>query len=64
MNKKGLTWSTIVTAIIALIVLIFIVWIFREQIQGISKQFLSVIKQTGASADDFSKNVKGLIPEK
>ena len=57
MNKKGMAWGTIVTAIIAIIVLMMLVWIFREQISEISKQFLSVIKQTTASSKDFSEEV-------
>ena len=63
MNKKGLAWGTIVTAIIAIIVLMTLIWIFRDQISEISKQFLSVIKQTTASSKDFSEEVNQLGKE-
>jgi len=62
MNKKGLTWSTIVTAIIVLIVLVTIIWIFREQIGDISEKFSEIIKQTGASSEEFSESIKDLVP--
>ncbi|MBU2639186.1 MAG: hypothetical protein KKG75_00595 [Nanoarchaeota archaeon] len=62
MNKKGLAWGMIVTAIIAILVLVILVWIFREQLTGISEQFLNVIKQTSASSKDFSEEIKNLNP--
>lgn len=60
MNKKGLTWNFIVTAIIAVIVLILLIWIFKEQIGQVSKQFLNVIKQTTTSSKEFSEGLKNL----
>lgn len=60
MNKKGLTWNFIVTAIIAVIVLILLIWIFKEQIGQVSKEFLNVIKQTTASSKEFSEGLKNL----
>jgi len=62
MNKKGLTWNVLVTAIIAIIVLIVIIVIFKDQISEITKQFLSVIKQTGTSSKEFSEGIKNLNP--
>jgi len=57
MNKKGLTWTTLVTAIIAIIVLILVVWVFREQIDAIGKQFMGIIKQTGTSGKEFNQDL-------
>lgn len=61
MNKKGLTWSTIVYAIIAIIVLIVIVWIFREQINEIYKSLTVIIKGTSSGAEDAGREIKDLI---
>jgi Trk-type K+ transport system membrane component len=62
MNKKGLTWTTLVTAIIAIIVLILIVYIFKDQIKNIADQFMNVIKQTGVSSEGFTEDIKNLKP--
>ncbi len=58
MNKKGLTWNVIVSAIIAVIVLILLIWIFKEQIGQVSKEFLNVIKQTTTNSKEFSEGLK------
>lgn len=64
MNKKGMTWSNIVYAIIALIVLITLVWIFRKQINDIFKSLLNIIKTTTAGSEEAGKNIKELIGRK
>ena len=63
MNKKGLTWNTIVTAIIALVVLVVLIVIFREQVDQIADKFLSIVKDTGTSTQGLSEDIKNLIPE-
>lgn len=63
MNKKGMAWGTIVTAIIALIVLVTLIWIFREQIGAISDKFFEIIKQTDSSTEEFSRSIKDLVQE-
>ncbi len=64
MNKKGVAWGTIVTAIVALIVLLIIVWIFKEQISEVSSKFFEIIKQTGDNAGDLSESIKDLAKDK
>ncbi len=64
MNKKGMAWGTITTAIIAILILLILVYIFREQISAISKNFLGIIKQTDAGASGFSESIKEIVPEK
>lgn len=64
MNKKGVAWGTIVTAIVALIVLLIIIWIFKEQISEVSSKFFEIIKQTGGNAEDFSESIKDLAKDK
>ena len=64
MNKKGLAWGTIVTAIVALVVLLIIIWIFKEQISEVSSKFFDIIKQTGTNAEDISESIKDLAKDK
>ena len=64
MNKKGVTWSTIIYAIIAIVVLLVIVWIFREQVNEISKSLMNLIKTTTAGSEDVGKGLKDLIERK
>ncbi len=61
MNKKGLTWSNIVYAIIALVVLITLVWIFRKQINEIFRSLSGIIKTTTIGAEEAGKDIKELI---
>ena len=60
MNKKGLTFGTIVTAIIAIIVLILLIQIFTEQIDAIAEKFMDVIKQTDTGTKEFVEDLKNL----
>ncbi|MBS3157395.1 hypothetical protein J4442_04485 [Candidatus Woesearchaeota archaeon] len=64
MTKKGMTWGTITGAILAIVILLILVLIFREQISAISEKFLDVIKQTGSSGSGFSESLKEIVPEK
>jgi len=61
MNKKGLTWGTIVSAIIAIIVLIAIVWIFRKQINEIYKDLTGIIKSVTSGGDEVGKGLEEII---
>ena len=54
-------WSNVVYAIIAVIVLIALVWIFREQINEIFKSLMGIIKTTTTGAEDASRNIKDLV---
>ena len=60
MNKKGMSWSVIVTAIIALIVLLFVIFIFKEQIGELFKNFLNIVKMTTSGSEEFSKSIGDL----
>ena len=60
MNKKGLTWSTIVYAIIAVVVLIVLIWIFQDQINQIFKSLMGIIKGTTAESEDLGNKIRGL----
>jgi hypothetical protein len=60
MNKKGMTWGTIVYAIIALIVLITLVWFFRDQINEIYKGFTNIIQGTTAGTEELGDQIKEL----
>ena len=64
MTKKGMTWGTITGAILAIVILLILVLIFREQISAISEKFLDVIKQTDSSGSGFSESLKEIVPEK
>ena len=61
MNKKGITWSTIIYAIIAVIVLITILWVFREQMNDIYKSLTGILKTTTAEGESVSEGFKELI---
>ena len=61
MNKKGLTWNEIVYAIIAVIVLITLVWVFRKQINEVFRSLMEIIKTTTAGAEETGKNINELI---
>ncbi|MBS3151415.1 hypothetical protein J4443_03500 [Candidatus Woesearchaeota archaeon] len=61
MNKKGLTWNEIVYAIIAVIVLITLVWVFRKQINEVFRSLMGIIKTTTAGAEETGKNINELI---
>ncbi len=63
MNKKGLTWNTIVTAIIVVIVLVTLIWIFREQIGSITDNFSGVTEQVTDSTKGFTEDLKKIAPE-
>ena len=61
MNKKGLMWSNVVYAIIALIVLITLVWIFRKQISEVFGSLFNIIKTTTTETEEVGKNIKDLV---
>jgi hypothetical protein len=61
MNKKGMTWSTIVYAIIAVIVLITLVWIFQEQITEVYKGMMGILNPTVSGVEDAGKAIEELV---
>jgi Na+-driven multidrug efflux pump len=61
MNKKGVVWSTIIYAIIGIIVLIAVVWIFRKQINEIYTNFSGIIKTTSSESEEVGKGLRDLI---
>lgn len=61
MNKKGIAWSTIIYAIIGVIVLVTLVWIFREQINEIYKSFMQIITTTGSESKEVGESLKELV---
>lgn len=61
MNKKGLTWDNVVYAIIAIVVLIALVWIFRKQINDIFRGLMSIIKTTTGGAEEAGKDIEKII---
>ena len=60
MNKKGEENSiwTVVVAILALIVLIILVYVFREPILTIAEKLKDIVSSLGASDVDVSKLVE------
>ena len=60
MNKRAMTWSTIVYAIIAVVVLVVIIWIFQDQINQIFKSFMAIIKGTTAESEDLGNKIREL----
>ncbi len=61
MNKKGLIWGNVVYAIIAVIVLITLVWIFRKQINEILKSLFSIINTTTTGAEEAGNDINKII---
>ena len=61
MNKKGLMWSNVVYAIIAVIVLIGLVWMFRKQLNEIFKSLMGIIKSTNVGAEETGRNINELL---
>ena len=61
MNKKGVVWSTVIYSIIAIIVLITLVWIFRSQITEVYKSLTNIIGLTTSQSEEVGKNLKDLI---
>ncbi|MEK6856465.1 MAG: hypothetical protein AABX49_00460 [Nanoarchaeota archaeon] len=61
MNKKGLTWDNIVYAIIAIVVLVVLVWIFRKQINDIFRSLISIIKTTNTGVDELGKDIEKIV---
>lgn len=61
MNKKGMTWSTIIYAIIAVIVLVTIVWMFRKQIDEIYRSLVNIIKITTGESEQVGKGLREVI---
>jgi len=60
MNKKGLTWETIIYAILALIVLVTVIWMFRTQIGAIFKSMSEIIQTTTIESEQVRKGIEGL----
>lgn len=56
-----MVWGTVVTAIIAIIVLIAIAWIFREQINAIYKSLTGIIKGVTVGSDEVGKGIDEII---
>jgi uncharacterized integral membrane protein len=63
MNKKGVTWSVIIYGIIAIIVLITLVWIFREQMNEVYKGITTVFKPAVAGTEEASKAIEELVKQ-
>ena len=61
MNKKGIAWSTVIYSIIAIIVLVTLVWMFRSQITEIYKSLTNIIGLTTSESEEVGKNLKDLI---
>ena len=61
MNKKGIAWSTVIYSIIAIVVLITLVWMFRSQITEIYKSLTNIIGLTTDQSEEVGKNLKDLI---
>jgi len=61
MNKKAMTWNTIVYAIIAIIVLIVIVVFFRRQILQIYDSLVKIITGTTAGTEEIGKGFEEIV---
>ena len=61
MNKKGIAWSTVIYSIIAIIVLVTLVWMFRSQITEIYKSLTNIIGLTTSESEEVGKNLRDLI---
>ena len=59
MNKKGIEFDYLIAAIIAVIVLIVLVWIFRESISAAIKPWFSILKGVEGSGE-IGKNIENL----
>lgn len=61
MNKKGVVWSTVIYSIIAIIVLITLVFMFKTQITEIYKTLTNIIGLTTSGSEEVGKSLKELI---
>ncbi len=61
MNKKGVTWSTVIYSIIAIIVLITIVWLFRTQITEVYKSLTNIIGLTTSESEEVGNSLRELL---
>jgi len=60
MNKKGITFNYTIAAIIAVIVLITLVWIFRESVSAAIKPWFNIIEGVGGSGEEIEKGIENL----
>ena len=56
-----MTWNTIIYAIIAIIVLITLVVLFRSQILAIYQSLMQIITGTTAGTEEIGKGINDLI---
>ena len=60
MNKKGVTWGYIVAAIIAIIVLITLIWMFRASLSESIKSWFTIIDSVGGGGEEIGKDIAEL----
>jgi len=59
MNKKGIEFDYLIAAIIAVIVLIVLIFIFRESISAAIKPWFNILKGVEGSGE-IGKNIENL----
>ena len=61
MNKKGaITWEQIIYAVIAVIVLVVLAWVFREYINEATGGFSNILKPVADESKNVREGLKGL----
>ena len=57
MNKRGITWEQIIYAIVAIIVLISLILLFRGNLSGVAEGFTNILKPSVGQTEDLGKQL-------
>jgi len=60
MNKKGITFGYVIAAIIAVIILITLVLVFKESLRASLEPLFGIIKSTNATGSEVGERIKDL----
>jgi len=60
MNKKGITFGYVIAAIIAVIILITLVLVFRESLDSVLEPLKNIIGSTNVTGSEVGEQIKDL----
>ncbi len=61
MNKKGIAFNYTIAGIIAVIVLIILIWIFRDTVSAALEPLFNIIRGVNNTSGDIGAEISNLV---